>query len=345
VTASDTIRGKRMSILVTGGAGYIGSQMLYQLVDAGERVVVLDNLSTGFDWAIPPGVPAVVGDVGDAGVLDALIAEHGVRAILHFAASVVVPESVADPLRYYRNNTVNSRSLIEAAVRGGVEHFAFSSTAAVYGEPDRVPIAEDAPTRPMSPYGSSKLMVEIMLRDAARAHGFRYVILRYFNVAGADPQLRTGQSTRGATHLIKVAAETALGLRPKLEIYGTDYPTPDGTCIRDYIHVGDLAAAHSDALRYLRNGGGSLTLNCGYGRGFSVLEVIEAVKRASGVDFRVELAARRPGDLARVVAAADRARALLGWQPRLDDLATIIAHALAWERKRMALGSGQAHAG
>ncbi len=314
-----------MTILVTGGAGYIGSQMAYQLVDSGERVVVLDNLSTGFDWAIPPGVPAVAGDVGDARLLDALVAEHGVSAIIHFAASVVVPESVADPLRYYRNNTVNSRSLIEAAVRGGVEHFIFSSTAAVYGEPDRVPIAEDAPTRPMSPYGSSKLMAEIILRDAAR--------------------VRTGQSTRGATHLIKVAAETALGLRPKLEIYGTDYPTPDGTCIRDYIHVGDLAAAHSDALRYLRNGGESLTLNCGYGHGFSVLEVIDAVKRAAGVDFRVEFAARRPGDPARIVAAADRARALLGWQPQFGELSTIVAHALAWERQRMALARRQAHAG
>jgi len=334
-----------MTIFVTGGAGYIGSQMAYQLVDSGERVVVLYNLSTGFDWAIPPGVPAVAGDVGDARLLDALVAEHGVSAIIHFAASVVVPESVADPLRYYRNNTVNSRSLIEAAVRGGVEHFIFSSTAAVYGEPDRVPIAEDAPTRPMSPYGSSKLMAEIILRDAARAHGLRYMILRYFNVAGADPQLRTGQSTRGATHLIKVAAETALGLRPKLEIYGTDYPTPDGTCIRDYIHVGDLAAAHSDALRYLRNGGESLTLNCGYGHGFSVLEVIDAVKRAAGVDFRVEFAARRPGDPARIVAAADRARALLGWQPQFGELSTIVAHALAWERQRMALARRQAHAG
>jgi len=334
-----------MTILVTGGAGYIGSQMAYQLVDSGERVVVLDNLSTGFDWAIPPGVPAVAGDVGDARLLDALIAEHGVSAIIHFAASVVVPESVADPLRYYRNNTVNSRSLIEAAVRGGVEHFILSSTAAVYGEPDRVPIAEDAPTRPMSPYGSSKLMAEIILRDAALAHGLRYMILRYFNVAGADPQLRTGQSTRGATHLIKVAAETALGLRPKLEIFGTDYPTPDGTCIRDYIHVGDLAAAHSDALRYLRNGGESLTLNCGYGHGFSVLEVIDAVKRAAGVDFRVEFAARRPGDPARIVAAADRARALLDWQPQFGELSTIVAHALAWERQRMALARRQAHAG
>jgi UDP-glucose 4-epimerase len=248
---------------------------------------------------------------------------------------------VADPLHYYRNNTANSRTLIEAAVRGGVKHFIFSSTAAVYGEPDSIPIAEDAPTRPMSPYGSSKLMTEIMLRDAARAHGFRYMILRYFNVAGADPQLRTGQSTRGATHLIKVAVETALGLRPKLELYGTDYPTPDGTCIRDYIHVGDLVAAHWDALRHLRGGGESLTLNCGYGRGFSVLEVIDAVKRISGIDFRVELAARRPGDPARIVAAADRARALLGWRPHLGHLDTIVGHALAWERKRLTLAHGQ----
>jgi len=334
-----------MTILVTGGAGYIGSQMTYQLADAGERVVVLDNLSTGFDWAIPRGVPTVVGDVGDAHLLDAIIAEHRVSPVMHFAASIVVPESVADPLRYYRNNTVNSRNLIEAAVRGGIRYFIFSSTAAVYGEPTEVPVSEDAPARPMSPYGSSKLMVEIMLRDAARAHGFRYVILRYFNVAGADPQLRTGQSTRGATHLIKVAAETALGLRPKLEVFGTDYPTPDGTCIRDYIHVGDLAAAHFDALRYLRQGGESLTLNCGYGRGFSVLEVVEAVKRAAGVDFRVEFAGRRAGDPARIVAAGDRARALLGWQPKLSELSTIVAHALAWERKRMAPGTSRAHAG
>jgi UDP-glucose 4-epimerase len=334
-----------MTILVTGGAGYIGSHMVHALADAGERVVVLDNLSTGFAWAIAKGVPVVQGDTGDQPLVGRLIAEHGVADIIHFAASIVVPDSVSDPLGYYRNNTANSRALIECAVKGGVRRFIFSSTAAVYGEPDRVPIPEDAPTRPMSPYGSSKLMSEIMLRDVARAHGLRYMILRYFNVAGADPQLRTGQATRGATHLIKVAAETALGLRPKLEIYGTDYPTPDGTCIRDYIHVGDLAAAHSDALRYLRNGGEPLTLNCGYGRGFSVLEVIEAVKHASGVDFRVEVAPRRPGDPARIVAAADRARALLGWRPRLGELSTVIAHALAWERKRMARGSGQAHAG
>jgi UDP-glucose 4-epimerase len=246
-----------------------------------------------------------------------------------------VPESVAEPLAYYRNNTVNSRALIETAIKGGVRHFIFSSTAAVYGNPEHVPVKEDAPLLPMSPYGWSKLMTETMLRDAAQAHGLGYVILRYFNVAGADPQLRTGQSSRNATHLIKVAAEAALGLRPKIDVYGTDYPTPDGTGIRDYIHVTDLARAHSDALRHLRAGGESLTLNCGYGHGFSVLDVIDTVKRVSGIDFRVEVAPRRPGDPAQVVAAAERARALLGWRPQLDDLATIVAHALAWQKKLM----------
>jgi UDP-glucose 4-epimerase len=322
-----------MTILVTGGAGYIGSHMVHELVDAGEAVVALDNLATGFDWAVADGVPLIVGDTGDQPLVASIIADHKVEAIIHFAASTVVPESVAEPLAYYRNNTVNSRALIETAIKGGVRHFIFSSTAAVYGNPDRVPVAEDAPTMPMSPYGASKLMTETMLRDAGHAHGLGFVILRYFNVAGADPKLRTGQSTRNATHLIKVATEAALGLRPKVDVFGTDYPTPDGTGIRDYIHVSDLARAHSDALRHLRAGGASLTLNCGYGHGFSVLEVIDAVKRVSGVDFRVEVAARRPGDPAQVVAAADRARTLLGWQPRLDDLSTIVSHALAWQKK------------
>jgi UDP-glucose 4-epimerase len=322
-----------MTILVIGGAGYIGSHMVYELVDSGERAVVLDNLSTGFDWAIPDGVPLIIGDAGDQPLLASVIAEHRVSAIIHFAASVVVPESVAEPIRYYHNNTVNSCSLIEAAVQGGVEHFILSSTAAVYGNPSKIPVTEDAPTAPVSPYGSSKLMSEIILRDAGRAHGLHYMILRYFNVAGADPQLRTGQATRGATHLIKVAAETAVGLRPGIEVYGTDYPTPDGTCIRDYIHVSDLVRAHSNALRYLRNGGESTTLNCGYGRGFSVLEAIDAVKRSSGSDFRVEFTARRPGDPAQIVAAADRGRSLIGWRPQFNDLATIVEHALAWERK------------
>src|SRR5438132_10953788 len=267
-----------MTILVTGGAGYIGSHMVHALVDAGESVVVLDNLSTGFDWAVAKGAPLVVGETGDQELVAKLLAEHGVDAVIHFAASIVVPDSVADPLGYYRNNTMNSRALIETAIKGGVRRFIFSSTAAVYGNPARVPVGEDDATVPMSPYGSSKLMTEIMLRDAGLAHGLQHVILRYFNVAGADPLGRTGQSTKGATHLIKVAVETALGLRPKMDVFGTDYATPDGTCIRDYIHVSDLVQAHSDALGYLRGGGASVTLNCGYGRGFSVLAVIDTVK-------------------------------------------------------------------
>jgi UDP-glucose 4-epimerase len=322
-----------MTILVTGGAGYIGSHMVQALLDAGERVVVLDNLTTGFDWAVPKDASLVIGDTGDQARVAALIAEHRVEVIIHFAASVVVPDSVRDPLGYYRNNTVNSRALIEAAVTGGVRHFIFSSTAAVYGNPERVPVCEGDATVPTSPYGSSKLMTEIMLRDATVAHGLRHVILRYFNVAGGDPLGRAGQSTKGATHLIKVAVEAALGLRPKVEVFGTDYPTPDGTCIRDYIHVCDLVRAHCDALAYLRAGGDPVTLNCGYGRGFSVLEVIDTVKRVSGVDFKVEFAGRRAGDPVRIVASSDRARTLLKWQPHFDDLATIVVHALAWERK------------
>jgi len=322
-----------MTVLVTGGAGYIGSHMVHALVDAGERVVVLDNLATGFDWTVAQGASLVIGDVGDQPRVAALIAEHRVDAIIHFAASVVVPDSVRDSLGYYRNNTVNSHALIESAVKGRVSHFIFSSTAAVYGNPERVPVREDDATAPTSPYGSSKLMTEIMLRDAGSAHGLRHVILRYFNVAGADPLGRTGQSTKNATHLIKVSVETALGLRPRVDVFGTDYPTADGTCIRDYIHVSDLVRAHCDALAYLRGGGVSATLNCGYGRGFSVLEVIETVKRVSGVDFEVAFAGRRAGDPAQIVAASDRARSLLKWQPHFDDLQTIVCHALAWDRK------------
>ena len=325
-----------MALLVTGGAGYIGSQMVHELVDAGERVVVLDDLSTGFRWAVPEGAPLVIGETGDQALVARLIRDHEVDSIIHFAASIVVPDSVRDPLGYYRNNTANSRALIESAVRNGIRHFVFSSTAAVYGNPATVPISEDAPTLPISPYGWSKLMTEIMLRDASRAHGMGHVILRYFNVAGADPQGRTGQSSAAATHLIKVAAETALELRPKLEIFGTDYPTPDGTCIRDYVHVSDLADAHKLALHYLRSGGIPLTLNCGYGHGFSVCEVIETVKRVSAIDFKVENAPRREGDPARIVAASERIRDALGWHPRYDDLPTIVAHALAWERHLMA---------
>jgi len=332
-----------MTVLITGGAGYIGNHMVYELADAGERVVVLDNLSTGFDWAVAKGVPLVVGETGDQALVARLIREHGVDAIIHFAASIVVPDSVRDPLSYYRNNTMNSRALIECAVNGGVRHFIFSSTAAVYGNPAEIPVQEDSATLPISPYGWSKLMTEIMLRDAGNAYGLHHVILRYFNVAGADPQGRTGQSTKAATHLIKVAVETVLGLRPKLDVFGNDYPTPDGTCIRDYIHVSDLVRAHADALRYLRSGAPPLTLNCGYGHGFSVLDVIDAVKRVSGVEFKVDMAPRRPGDPAQIVAHSERARSKLGWRPRYDDLSTIVRDALNWEReliKRQARPAG-----
>jgi UDP-glucose 4-epimerase len=321
-----------MAVLVTGGAGYIGSHMVLALLDAGEEVVVLDNLSTGFDWALPPEAKLVVGDMGDEALVGRVIREHGVKATAHFAAKIVVPDSVADPLGYYLNNTVKSRALIEAAVKGGVEHFIFSSTAAVYGDVDTKPVGEDRPLNPVSPYGRSKLMTEWMLADAAVAHGLRYVVLRYFNVAGADPRGRSGQSTANATHLIKVAAQTALGQRKAIEIYGTDYPTPDGSCLRDYIQVSDLAAAHLDALTHLRRGGESLTLNCGYGTGYSVLEVVDIVKRVSGVDFEVRLSPRRAGDPAAIVAKADRIRERLGWQPRYDDLTTIVDQALRWEK-------------
>lgn len=322
-----------MTVLVTGGAGYIGSHMVLELIDAGERVVILDNLSTGFAWAVPKAATLVIGDAGDEALVRRLIASHKITAIIHFAGSIVVPDSVADPLGYYQNNTVNSRNLIAAAVAGGVKNFIFSSTAAVYGNPAQNPVREDAPPAPMSPYGSSKLMTEIMLRDAANAHDFRFVALRYFNVAGADPKGRSGQSTPRATHLIKVACETALGKRAGMDVFGTDYPTPDGTCVRDYIHVTDLARAHLAALSYLRAGKASDIFNCGYTKGYSVLDVIDAVKRASGVDFKVTLSPRRPGDPAAIVAQSEKIRATLGWSARHDDLDTIVAQALAWERK------------
>ncbi len=322
-----------MSVLVTGGAGFIGSHMVLELLDAGEDVVVLDNLSTGFRWAVPDAAKFVEGNVGDSALLRRLLAGNGIDAIIHFAGSIVVPELIADPLGYYLNNTCNSRSLIAAAVEATVPHFIFSSTAAVYGMPKENPVAENAVLEPISPYGTSKLMTEIMLRDTARAHPLRYVALRYFNVAGADPQGRSGQSTARATHLIKVACETALGERPYLEVFGTDYPTQDGTCIRDYIHVSDLVRAHLDALRYLRAGGKSEVLNCGYGSGFSVLDVIGSVKRASQSDFTVRMAERRDGDPAAIVAKADRISEVLGWEPRLNDLDTIVGHALGWEKR------------
>jgi len=320
-----------MSILVTGGAGYIGSHMVWHLVDAGEDVVVVDRLSTGFDWAVAPEARLLQLDCGDLDSMRRITDEHNVDAIIHFAGSIVVPESVADPLGYYLNNTVKSRSLIEAAVRGNVPHFIFSSTAAVYGTPASYPVAEDAPLAPESPYGRSKLMTEMMLADAAAAHGFTYAALRYFNVAGADPQGRTGQSTRGATHLIKVACEAALGKREGVTVFGTDYPTPDGTGVRDYIHVSDLVTAHADALRYLRSGQASLVANCGYGHGFSVLEVLDTVKRVSGRDFPVEIGPRRPGDPAAIVASPQRIVERLGWHARLDDLGMIVETALKWE--------------
>jgi UDP-glucose 4-epimerase len=321
-----------MTVLVTGGAGYIGSHMVLALLDAGEDVVVVDNLSTGFSWVLPPEVPLVVGDMGDQDLVAKTVRDHRIEAIAHFAAKIVVPESVADPLGYYLNNTVKSRALIEAAVASGIKHFIFSSTAAVYGEPSTIPVPEDLPLNPVSPYGRSKLMTEWMLADTARAHDLRYVILRYFNVAGADPRGRSGQSSANATHLIKVAAQTALGDRPRIEVFGTDYPTKDGSCIRDYIQVTDLADAHVVALKHLRGGGTSLTLNCGYGQGYSVLEVIDVVKKVSGVDFPVVISPRRPGDPAAIVAKADRIRAELGWRPRHDDLQEIVAQALTWER-------------
>ena len=320
-----------MTILVTGGAGYIGSHMVLELLDAGEKVVVLDNLSTGFRWAVPPAATLVVGDAGDQDLVRTVVRKYGVSAIIHFAGSIVVPESVADPLGYYHNNTVKSRALMEAAVATGVKHFIFSSTAAVYGNPKSVPVREDGELKPMSPYGSSKLMTEIMLADVARAHDFRYVALRYFNVAGADPKGRSGQSTPRATHLIKVACETALGQRRHMEVFGTNYPTPDGTCIRDYIHVTDLARAHMAALRHLRAGGASEVFNCGYSKGYSVLEVIDAVKRASGTEFEVRLSGPRAGDPAAIVASSDKIRSALGWAPSLDDLDCIVHNALTWE--------------
>jgi UDP-glucose 4-epimerase len=322
-----------MSVLVTGGAGYIGSHMVLALLDQGEDVVVLDNLSKGFRWAVPEGVPLVVGDVADEALMDEILTTHDVSAIVHFAAKIVVPESVADPLGYYLANTVKTRSLIGSALRNGVQHFIFSSTAAVYGDPPVMPVPEDTPLNPVSPYGRSKLMSEWMLQDAAQAHGLKYVILRYFNVAGADPGGRSGQSTPEATHLIKVACQAALGLRPKLDVYGTDYDTPDGSCLRDYIQVTDLAAAHTAALKHLRAGGESVTLNCGYGRGYSVLEVIEAVKRVSGRQIPVTLTGRRPGDPAAIVAEVERIKANLDWTPQFQSLDLIVSQALNWEKK------------
>ena len=322
-----------MAVLVTGGAGYIGSHMVLALVDAGETALVLDDLSTGFKEAVHPKATLVVGDVSDEKLVASIIKEHKIDDVIHFAAKIVVPDSVADPLGYYLANTVKTRALLAAVTSAGVKHFVFSSTAAVYGNPEENPVGEEAKLSPMSPYGTSKLISEWMLRDVSAAYDFYYVALRYFNVAGADPEGRTGQSTKGATHLIKVACETAAGERNRMSVFGTDYPTADGTCVRDYIHVSDLVSAHLAALKHLRADGENLVLNCGYGRGYSVLEVIETVKRVSHKDFPVEMSPRRPGDPAAIVARADKIRAKLGWQPKLDDLSKIVTHALAWETK------------
>src|SRR3981189_3506563 len=283
-----------MTVLVTGGAGYIGSHLVLALAEAGESVVVIDNLSTGFSTSLPEGVPLFIGDAADENLVEGVIAAHGVESIVHFAGSVVVPDSMRDPLAYYRNNTMTTRSLLNAAVKCRVNRFIFSSTAAVYGNPDQVPVPESAPTRPLSPYGSSKLMSEVMLHDVASAHGINYVALRYFNVAGADPLARIGLATVGATHLLKIAVEAPPRQRAKIDVFGTDYPTPDGSCIRDFIHVTDLAQAHRAALSYLRGGGASATLNCGYGRGYSVFETIEVVRRVSGRHFAIQFASLRP---------------------------------------------------
>ena len=332
-----------MTVLVTGGAGYIGSHMVRALAEAGERVVVIDDLSTGFSAFLPEGVPLFIGDAADENLVEGVISAHRVDSIIHFAGSVVVPESMRDPLAYYRNNTMTTRSLLNVAVKCGVNRFIFSSTAAVYGNPDQVPVPEHAPTRPLSPYGSSKLMTEIMLHDVAAAHGLNYVVLRYFNVAGADPLARIGLATVGATHLLKVAVEAATGQRAKIDVFGTDYPTPDGSCIRDFIHVSDLAQAHRAALSYLRDGGAAVTLNCGYGRGYSVIETIEAVRRVSGRNFAVQYGPRRPGDIMTMIADTGRIRRTLDWTPQYDDLETIAVHALAWEEKLFRERGGEAH--
>jgi UDP-glucose 4-epimerase len=324
----------RFPVLVTGGAGYIGSHAVLALTDAGWPVVVIDNLVTGFRSAVPPGVPFIEANIDDATAVESAIAAHGIAAIIHFAGSVVVPESVSDPLKYYLNNTVRSRALIESAVKTGVRHFIFSSTAATYGTPARVPVREDDPTVPINPYGMSKLMTEAMLRDTAAAHPFNYAALRYFNVAGADRQGRAGQSTRGATHLIKIAAEAATGKRDHVSIFGTDYETPDGTGVRDYIHVSDLAEAHVAALDWLvANPEDNLTANAGYGRGFSVAQVLDAMDRVTNMTLERRLEPRRAGDPGALIADNSRILETLDWTPKRADLDGIVSDALAWERR------------
>ena len=325
---------KNLKVLVTGGAGYIGSHAVLALKDAGHRPVVVDNLVTGFRWAIPNDVPFVEGNIADEALLAGTLRDHGIDAIMHFAGSIIVPESVENPLKYYRNNTAASRSLIDSAVQAGVKHFIFSSTAATYGIPESSPVREDTPKLPINPYGMSKLMTEYMLRDVAAAHDFNYCALRYFNVAGADPQGRTGQSTAGATHLIKVAVEAALGKRDSVAVFGTDYATPDGTGVRDYIHVSDLAAAHVIALEALvADPATSHTLNCGYGHGYSVMQVLDAVDRVTNLTIDRKIEGRRAGDPDELISDNREIKARFGWQPQYDNLDTIVAHALQWERK------------
>jgi UDP-glucose 4-epimerase len=334
-----------MAVLVTGGAGYIGSHMANLLLDRGEKVCVLDNLSTGVRDLVPGRAKFFQGDIGDQPLVQWILADQNVDAILHFAGSAVVPDSVSDPLAYYENNTARSRSLLETCVRGGVKNFIFSSTAAVYAPATRGLVDESHPTAPCNPYGRSKLMTEWMLADVAHATALRYIVLRYFNVAGADPQGRTGQSTPRATHLIKRACQAALGEIPHLDIFGGDYPTADGTGVRDYIHVSDLVDAHALSLEHLRAGGGSQTFNCGYGRGFSVREVVRATERVTGRPVPTRLRPRRAGDAAEVVADCGRLVAQLGWRPRHDDLDGIVRHAYAWESRMQARGEAAARAG
>jgi UDP-glucose 4-epimerase len=328
------IRQKPFNVLVTGGAGYIGSHAVLALKDAGWSPVVIDNLVTGFRWAIPDDVPFIKGNVADETLVAESIRDHNIGAILHFAGSVVVPESVDNPLKYYRNNTAASRALIDSAITAGVKHMIFSSTAATYGIPESSPVREDMPTIPINPYGTSKLMTEMMLRDVAAAHDFNYCALRYFNVAGADPEGRSGQSTAGATHLIKIAAEAALGKRSSVSVFGTDYNTEDGTGVRDYIHVADLAAAHVIALEALiADPSRSHTLNCGYGHGYSVMQVLDAVDRVTNKKLVRNLEGRRAGDPDALISDNRAIVERFGWKPRYDDLDTIVKHALSWERR------------
>jgi UDP-glucose 4-epimerase len=338
-----------MSILITGGAGYIGSHVTRQLSEANEDVLILDNLSTGFSDSLLYNERLIIGDVGDEDLLTKIFSEYKpenksenrpenrpenkIDTVIHFAASIVVPESVSDPLKYYKNNSVNTLTLIEKCVQNRVKNFIFSSTAAVYGMPDQGIASENSILKPVNPYGNSKLMTELLLRDVSHAHGLNYVALRYFNAAGADPQARMGQRTPKATHLIKIACETAVGKRGEMEVFGKDYPTPDGTCLRDYIHIEDLAAAHLLALKYLRDGGRSTEVNAGYGRATSVLEVIKATEKICGKKLNVKFSQNRPGDPPKLIAESKKIRELFGWTPKFDDLSQIVSHAYAWEKR------------